>query len=72
MLKKINAFHKTKSGCLLFGLIELGLAYYFVSLAFDRGSLIWYLLTLLFLVGALQNLFRFVAELFKRKTRRRG
>lgn len=72
MFKQLDNFHKSKTGYLLFGVVELAIAYYFVSLAIDRGSLIWYLLTLIFLVGALQNLFKFTALLFNRKPRRRG
>ena len=73
MLSKLNTFHKSKVGYALFGLVELAIAYYFVSLAIDRGSIGWYLLTLVFLVGALQNLCKCFGLLLKRKTQvRRG
>lgn len=62
MIQKIDQFHKTLAGYLLFGLVELGIAYGLVSLAIDRGSLIWYLLTLVFLIGALQNLFKAIGK----------
>ena len=55
VFKQLDKFHKTKSGHLLFGLIELGVAYGFVSLAIDKGSFLCYFLTLVFLVGALKN-----------------
>lgn len=55
MLKTIDRFHRTAPGHLFFGLAELAAAYGFASLSIDRGNLWWYLLTLVFLVGALQN-----------------
>jgi hypothetical protein len=70
MLNKIDAWHRTKSGLLVFGLVELGLAYGFMSLSIDRGNFWWYLLTLIFLVGALQNLVRLIGGILHvRKSR---
>ena len=48
--------HQSLVGYLVFGLVELGLAYGFISLAIDRGNLGYYLLTLIFAVGAIKNL----------------
>jgi hypothetical protein len=62
-MKKLHKWHQTKVGLLVFGLIELGLAYGFASLAIDRGGPWWYLLALIFLVGALQNLFKLIRKL---------
>ncbi|MDB5170951.1 MAG: hypothetical protein JWO35_645 [Candidatus Saccharibacteria bacterium] len=62
MLKQLDKFHKTKTGHLLFGLVELAIAYGFVSLAIDRGSFFYYFLTLVFLVGALQNFLKLVGK----------
>ena len=67
MIDKLDRFHKTKPGYLLFGLIELALAYAMASLAIDRGTWWWYVLTLVFLVGALQNF----CGLLRRKGKRR-
>ena len=64
MLTKLDKWHHTKLGYLVFGLFELGMAYIFASLAIDRGAWWWYLLTLIFLVGTLQNLFKLVATFF--------
>lgn len=64
MLKRLDAWHKTRSGFLVFGVLELVVAYGFASLAIDRGNLWWYLLTLIFLVGALQNLLKLIGALF--------
>ena len=60
MVRRLHKWHQTKLGLLVFGLVELAVAYGFASLAIDRGNLWWYLLTLIFLVGALQNLFRLI------------
>ena len=59
-MKKLNKFHNTKLGYLLFGFVELAVADGFFSLAIDRGNPFWYLLTIIFLVGALQNIFKLV------------
>ncbi len=64
MMRQLDRWHKTRTGLLVSGLLELGLAYGFASLAIDRGNLWWYLLTLVFLVGALQNLFTLIGVLF--------
>ncbi len=56
MLQRLDRFHKTGPGYLVFGLVELAMAYGFASLSIDRGNLWWYILTLIFLVGALRNL----------------
>ena len=64
MFKQLDLWHKTKLGTLAFGLAELALAYGFASLAIDRGNLLWYLLALVSLVGALQNLFRLIGSVF--------
>lgn len=67
MVNKLDAFHKTRLGYLIFGLIELAIAYGFVSLAIDRGNLLWYALTLLFLVGALQNFIKCIGLFIKKR-----
>ncbi|HEX7632864.1 MAG TPA: hypothetical protein VF401_00910 [Candidatus Saccharimonadales bacterium] len=70
MINKLDTWHKTKLGLLIFGLVELGLAYGFVSLAIDRGSFLYYLLALIFLVGALQNLLKLLKSLFYKNSLR--
>ena len=64
MFNRLDKWHKTKPGLLVFALLELALAYGFVSLSIDRGNLFWYLLTLIFLVGFLQNLIKLIGKLF--------
>jgi hypothetical protein len=63
MIEKLDAWHKTKTGLLVFGLLELLIAYIFISLAIDRGNLLYYLLTLLFLFGGLQNFVKLIGKL---------
>jgi hypothetical protein len=67
MIKQLDSWHKTKTGLLVFGLLELLIAYGFASLSIDRGNLWWYLLTLVFLVGSLQNFFKLIGKLFHGK-----
>ena len=62
-MKKLHKWHQSKLGLLVFGLIELGVAYGWVSLAIDRGNFLYYLLALIFLVGALQNFFKLIGKL---------
>lgn len=70
-MKKLDKFHKTKAGYLLFGLVELAVADGFFSLAIDRGNFLWYLLTVIFLVGALQNIFKLIGAFIDGKKSRR-
>lgn len=63
-MKKLHSWHQSKLGLLIFGLIELAIAYGFASLAIDRGNFLWYLLTLIFLIGFLQNLFKLIGKFF--------
>jgi hypothetical protein len=60
VIKQLDKWHQTKPGLLVFALVELAVTYGFASLAIDRGNLWWYLLTLIFLVGTLQNLFKLI------------
>ena len=68
MIDKINSWHKTRIGYLCFALFELLLAFVFVGFAIGGGNLWDYLLTLVLLVGFLQNLFKF-ANTFGRRRR---
>lgn len=61
-MKQLDKFHKTPAGYLLFGLVELGLAYGAVSWAIDSGNLLAYLLTLVLLGGAIRNFVQFGKE----------
>jgi len=67
MNHKLHLWHNTKLGYLIFTLIELALAYGFFSLSIDRGNLLWYLVTIIFLVGAFKNLFNFLGRILHGK-----
>jgi hypothetical protein len=64
--KQADHFHQTRLGFLVFGTIELALFYVFASLSIDRGSFWLYLLTFIFLVGALHNIVKLCTKLFTR------
>jgi uncharacterized membrane protein HdeD (DUF308 family) len=57
---KMHAWKQTRKGLVLTGIVELLIAYLLGSRAIDTGSWWQYLLTVLFLLGALQNLVRTV------------
>jgi hypothetical protein len=54
-MEAIDNWHKTKLGHLTFGIAELLLAYLFVSLSINSGSLFEYAITLILFAGAIQN-----------------
>lgn len=58
---QIDRFHKTRRGRVSFGFIELAVAYVFVSLAIDSGSIWQYLVAIVLAVGAINNLIRALA-----------
>jgi hypothetical protein len=57
-MEAVNKWHKTRTGYLVFALVELALAYGFASWAIDSGRIIAYVLSVLFFVGGLRNLFK--------------
>lgn len=63
MVNKLYKWYKTRPGYLVFGLVKLAIAYGFASLSIDRGNFFWYLLTLVFLVSALQNFTKLIEEI---------
>ncbi len=70
-MKQLHKWHQTNPGLLVFGLIELAAAYGAASLAIDRGNFLWYLLALIFLVGALQNIFKLIGKLIHGNAKKR-
>lgn len=57
-LQAIDKFHKTRLGYLVFGLVELGLAYWLSLLALNSGNLWEWVLAFILLFGFLQNFVR--------------
>ncbi len=63
-MKALHKWHQTKPGLLVFALLELAIAYAFLSLSIDRGNPFWYLLTLVFFIGFLQNSIKLIGRVF--------
>ena len=59
-MQAIARWHQTNLGLVVFALAELAIAYGFASLAIDRGSLWYYILALIFVVGFLQNVIKLI------------
>lgn len=70
MLNKLDKFHKTRTGYTVFALVELGLAYAFMSWAINGGNWLDYLLALVFLVGFMQNFIKLIGSFMHGKRRR--
>jgi hypothetical protein len=62
-LKKLDAFHQTRTGYIVFGLLELALAYLFFSLAVNSGSLWQWAVVIILGIGVLQNFGRLMGTL---------
>lgn len=60
-LQATQKFHKTRLGYLIFGLVELSLAYLLSLLALGSGDLWEWVLAFIFLFGFLQNFVRMLA-----------
>jgi len=54
--EKIGTWHKTRTGLLTFGLIELGLVYIWGSLAINSGAWWQWLIAVILLFGGVSNL----------------
>lgn len=63
MIKQLDKFHKTKLGLLVFALVEAALVVAFFGLSVDRGNFLWYLLTLVFLFGTIQNFIKLIGKI---------
>lgn len=66
IIQKLDSWHKTKHGFLLFGVFELLIAYGFISWAIDNGQLWTYLIGFIFLGGGIRNIFRMFRRLLKK------
>lgn len=66
MLQKFEKWHQTKQGLIIFTGLEAGLAYLFASLAIDSGSLIEWVLAIVFAIGAVQNAVKFTVVSLKK------
>ena len=70
-IDKIDKFHRTRRGRIVFAATELALAYAVVSAAIDTGSFLLYAASALLLIGAASN---FIAAMgpAKRHDKRRS
>jgi hypothetical protein len=55
-MEAIDKWHHTKQGHVVFGLVELLIAYGFASWAIDSGQLWQYALAIFFFYGGVRNL----------------
>jgi len=62
-MQRFDHFHQTKPGLLLFGLVELGLAYGAASWAIDSGNVLLYIATIILLIGGIHNLIKLIWRL---------
>lgn len=65
ILNRLDAWHQTKAGLLVFGLVELAGAYIFASWAINSGSLLDYFLAIMLLVGFIQNFVKLTSKLMR-------
>ncbi len=63
IIRRFDRFHRTRTGYLLLGIIELLLAYIFISIAIDTANLWSYLAAIILVFGAIFNLFNFLKTL---------
>ena len=66
-MKQISNWHQTKLGLLVFGVVELGLAYIFASLAINSAHTWQWLLAVIFGLGVLQNAGRLAGKIIHGK-----
>lgn len=60
--KRIKKVVSTKTGLIVLTVLELVLAYAVASLAIDRGNLLYYLLTVIFLGYAITHTIRLIGK----------
>lgn len=54
-LHRVDKFHNTIVGYLVFGLVELGLAYSFALWAIDNGNVWLYVMTAILVAGSIHD-----------------
>lgn len=61
-IRRLDRFHRTTLGLVVFGAVELGVAYGLVLVAFDSGDLWEYGLAVVLLVGSIVNFVKLVGK----------
>lgn len=69
-LQTFDRWHKTSAGYTVAGLVELAISYGIGSLAINSGSWWEYVLTLIFLIGALQNFVKLIGSVLHGKDKK--
>ncbi len=67
MVAQFDAWHKTRLGYAVMGVLELVVAFALVSRAIDTGSIWQYFFALVFLIGGLQNFYKLIHALVCKK-----
>ena len=70
-IENIDKFHQTRKGSIIFGLIELALAYGVVSRAIHTGSIWQYVVFAVLFVGGANNLIKAFVHNNNEKTKRK-
>ena len=63
MKMDVKKLKTTKSGKLVILLVFLGLSYLFFSLSINKGNLLYYIVTLIFIIYFLKYLFSLIKDL---------
>ncbi len=71
LVHKLHAWHQTKKGLASFAVVELLVAYIFLSIAIDTANLWSYTVGVLAAVGAIHNVLRIVGVRKKSAKKRR-
>lgn len=66
-LRSLDSFHQTALGHLVFGLVELAMAYGFADWAMDTGNWLWWVAAFVLLVGSAQNVVQAVVAKMRHK-----
>lgn len=64
-LKQLDKFHQTRTGYIVFGLVELALSYLFFGLAVNSGSLWQWALVFVLFIGFSQNFAKLIGTLIR-------
>lgn len=66
LIDKIDRYHKTPKGHILFGAGELIISYAVLARSIDSGNLLLYVLFILLLLGGINNLVKGIFKRFKK------
>jgi hypothetical protein len=64
-IDKLDQWHKTRTGLLVFGLIELGLAYGAFCLSVNLGNFLLYFITAGLFIGGVKNIIKSLIGVYR-------